>query len=59
MDNLEYRDTPVNDDLPAVSLRTIIDVLWLLRWLVGVIHAARRWWDDRRRRRHQLVAGAC
>lgn len=55
MDTLMDGDNPVNEGLDF-SLRALIDIIWLLRWLVGVASEVRRRWDDRRRKgQHQQL----
>lgn len=50
MDNLVDGDGLVNEAADA-GLRRILDLVWLLRWLVGAATVTRRWWHDWLRRR--------
>jgi hypothetical protein len=67
MGNLVDGDGLVNE-VADIGLRRILDLVWLLRWLVGSAAAVRRWWHDWLRRRRlgrgprqhrRLAADAC
>ena len=57
MDRLVDQDAVVNGG--AIDMGEVLDLIWLMRWLVGTWRELKDWWQDRRRqrkRRRQLPA---
>ena len=46
MRTVDDEDDHVNDG-PEFGLRAMLDLIWLLRWLVGMGGDVRRWWQQR------------